>query len=160
MNMTPWIREAQLSTLSKVSNTAMASTIDCGDSANIHLPHKQPVGERLAIAARAIAYNEKIEYSGPLYKGFEVKDNAIEISFTHIGKGLLAKDGNLTGFTIAGDDKKFAPAKAVIKGDKIIVSSSDVVKPTAARFGWSNIPDNNFFNKDGLPASPFRTDVD
>jgi len=156
----PMIREAQFLTLKKVPNVAMAVTTDCGDSADIHPTHKQTVGERLALAASALAYNERIEYSGPMFKGFEVKDNAIEISFTHIGKGLLAKDGNLTGFTIAGDDKKFAPAKAVIKGDKIIVSSSDVAKPTAARFGWNNNPINNFFNKDGLPASPFRTDVE
>ena len=158
--MSPEIREAQLLTLDKVPNTGMAVTTDCGDSIMIHPTHKQPVGNRLQLAARALAYNENIEYSGPLYKGFEVKDNTIEISFTHVGKGLLAKDGDLTGFTIAGDDKKFVPAKAVIKGDKIIVSSSDVANPKAARFGWNNIPINNFFNKDGLPASPFRTDVD
>ena len=159
-DMTPEIREAQLLTLDKVSNVAMTVITDCGDSVTVHPTYKQPVGYRLHLAARALAYNEKIEYSGPLYKGFEVKGNTIEISFTHVGKGLFSKDGNLTGFTIAGDDKKFAPAKAVIKGDKIIVSSSDVAKPTAVRFGWNNNPINNFFNKDGLPASPFRTDVD
>jgi len=158
--MNPEIREAQLLTLNKVSNTGMAITTDCGDSSAIHPAYKQPVGNRLQLAARALAYNEKIEYSGPLYKSFEVKDNTIEISFTHVGKGLLAKDGDLTGFTIAGDDKKFVPAKAVIKGDKIIVSSSEVAKPVAARFGWTHIPVNNFYNRDGLPASPFRTDVD
>jgi len=158
--MNPEIREAQLLTLNKVSNTGMAITTDCGDSTAIHPAHKQPVGNRLQLAARALAYKEKIEYSGPLYKNFEVKDNTIEISFTHVGKGLLAKDGDLTGFTIAGDDKKFVPAKAVIKGDKIIVSSSEVANPKAARFGWTYIPINNFYNKDGIPASPFRTDVE
>ena len=158
--MNPLIREAQLLTLNKVPNTAMAVTTDCGDSAAIHPAFKQPVGNRLSLAARALAYKEKIEYSGPLYKGYEVKGNTIEISFTHVGKGLVAKDGELTGFTIAGDDKKFVPAQAIIKGDKVIVSSSNVAKPTAARFGWSTIPINNFFNADGLPASPFRTDVD
>ena len=159
-DMPPEIREAQLLTLDKVSNIAMTVITDCGDSSAIHPAHKQPVGNRLQLAARALAYNEKIEYSGPLYKGFKVKDNAIEISFTHIGKGLLAKDGELTGFIIAGDEKKFLPANAVIKGDKIVVFSSEVAKPSAVRFGWSNYPVNNFFNKDGFPASPFRTDVD
>jgi len=89
-----------------------------------------------------------------------VKDNTIEISFTHVGKGLLAKDGDLTGFTIAGDDKKFVPAKAVIKGNKVIVSNSEVTSPKSVRFGWANVPITNLFNQDVLPASPFRTDVD
>ena len=159
-DMSPELREAQLLTLDKVSNIAMTVITDCGDSSAIHPANKQPVGNRLQLAARALAYNEKIEYSGPLYKGFEVNDNAIEITFTHVGKGLLAKDGDLTGFIIAGDDKKFLPAKAVIKGDKIVVSSSEVATPTAVRFGWADFSVNNFFNKDGLPASPFRTDVD
>ena len=159
-NMNPEIREAQLLTLGKVSNTAMAVTTDCGDSVMIHPTNKQPVGYRLSLAARALAYNEKIEYSGPLYKGFEVKGNTIEISFTHIGKGLMAKDGALTGFTITADGKNFVPANAEIKGDKVIVSSPDVTAPTAARYGWANFPRVNLYNEDDLPASPFRTDVE
>ena len=159
-DMPPEIRESQLLTLDKVSNVAMAVITDCGDSVEIHPAYKQPVGYRLHLAARALAYKEKIEYSGPLYKGFEVKDSTIEISFTHVGKGLLAKDGDLIGFRIAGDDKKFVNAKAVINGDKLVVSSSEITSPKAVRFGWKNVPVNNFFNKDGLPASPFRTDVD
>jgi len=154
------IREAQLMTLDKVPNTAMAVTTDCGDSIDIHPTHKQPVGERLALAARALAYNEKIEYSGPLYKGFEVKGNTIEISFTHVGKGLLAKDGDLKGFTISADGKVFVTAKAEIKGNKVVVSSPDISAPTAVRFAWLQSPVVNFYNDDGLPASPFRTDVD
>ena len=158
--MIPEIRESQFLTLNKVKNIAMVVTTDCGDSGAIHPPLKQPVGSRLQLAARALAYHEKIEYSGPLYKGFDIKEHTIEISFTHVGKGLMAKGGDLTGFTIAGDDKNFIAAKAVIKGNKVVVSSTEVVSPKAVRFGWSTVPVLNFFNVDGLPASPFRTDVD
>ena len=81
------------------------------------------------------------------------------ISFDHTGGGLVAKDGDLKGFTIAGADGKFVPAKAVIKGDAVVVSAEGVIDPKAVRYGWINVPDVNLFNKDGLPASPFRTDV-
>jgi len=159
-NMNPEIREAQLLTLGKVSNTAMAVTTDCGDSLHIHPAFKQPVGNRLQLAARALAYKEKIEYSGPLFDNYAIKDNTIEISFSHVGKGLVAKDGELKGFTIAGPDKKFVPATAVISGNKIIVSSPSINNPVAARYGWADYPVVNLFNVDGLPASPFRTDVE
>ena len=157
---TPEIREAQLLTLDKVSNIAMVTTTDCGDSIGNHPRHKQPVGYRLSLAARALGYNEKIEYSGPLYKGFQIKDNTVEISFTHIGKGLVSKDGELRGFIIAGEDKKFIPAKATIKGEKIIVSNESISKPIAVRYGWKDSPNVNLFNQEGLPASTFRTDVE
>ncbi len=156
----PMIREAQFLTLKKVPNTAMVVTTDCGDSSDIHPTHKQPVGNRLSLAARALAYNEKIEYSGPLYKSFEVKGNTIELSFNHIGRGLMAKDGDLIGFTIAGENKKFFPATAIIEGEKVIVSSMDVTKPTAVRFAFTNVAKGNLFNNEGLPASPFRTDIE
>jgi len=158
--MTPEIREAQFLTLGKVPNTAMAVTIDCGDSTMIHPTNKQPVGNRLSLAARALAYNEKIEYSGPLYKSYEVKGNNVEISFDHIGKGLSSKDGDLIGFTIAGEDKKFVPASAIIKGNSVVVSSPDVNNPIAVRYAFINFNHGNLYNKDGLPASPFRTDVE
>jgi sialate O-acetylesterase len=156
----PMIREAQFLTLKKIPNVAMAVITDCGDSADIHPPHKQPVGERLALAARALAYKEKLEYSGPLFENYAIKDNVIELTFTHIGKGLVAKDGELIGFTIAGPDKKFIPATAVISGDKIVVSSPTINYPTAVRYGFNNLAVGNLFNADGLPASPFRTDVE
>ena len=155
----PQIREAQFLTLSKVSNAGMAITTDYGDSLNIHPTNKQPVGNRLFLAARALAYKEKITYSGPLYKSFEVKGNIIELSFDHVGKGLLAKDGDLFGFTIAGEDNKFVTANAVIKGNKVIVSNSTITKPVAVQFGFTNMARGNLYNKEGLPASPFRTDV-
>ena len=156
--MNPAIREAQLLTLNKVSNTAMVVTTDCGDSITVHPAFKQPIGNRLSLAARALAYHEKIEYSGPLYKSFEVKGNTIEVSFTHNGKGLMAKDGDLKGFTISADGKNFVTATAEIKGDKVIVYSTAVTSPKAVRYGWADFPRVNLYNMEGFPASPFRTD--
>ena len=156
----PEIREAQLLTLSKSKNTAMAVTTDVGDATDIHPTRKEPVGQRLALAARALAYGEKIEYSGPLYQSMTAKGDKIALSFTHVGGGLVAKDGELKGFTIAGADSKFVPAKAEIQGPNIIVSADGVTEPKAVRYGWANFPEVNLFNKEGIPASPFRTDVD
>jgi sialate O-acetylesterase len=156
----PEIREAQFLTLSKVKNTAMAVTTDVGNATDIHPAQKEPVGQRLALAARALVYGEKIEYSGPLYKDMKTKGDKAAIMFNHTGSGLMAKDGELKGFTIAGADNKFVPAKAEIKGNSVIVSAEGVTQPKAVRYGWANVPDVNLFNKEGLPASPFRTDVD
>lgn len=153
----PELREAQLLTL-KLPKTGMAVITDVGEERDIHPKRKQPVGERLALAARAIAYGEKIDYSGPVYSGMKVDGNRIVLSFKHIGGGLVVKGEKLTGFTIAGADQKFVPAEAEIKGDKIIVSSSSVAQPMAVRFGWENYPVLNLWNKAGLPATPFRTD--
>jgi sialate O-acetylesterase len=114
----------------------------------------------LALAARALAYGEKTEYSGPLYDSMTAKDGKIAISFKHVGGGLVAKDGELKGFTIAGEDKQFVPAQAKIQGSTILVSAEGVAAPKAVRYGWANVPDVNLFNQQGLPASPFRTDVD
>lgn len=155
----PEIREAQFLTLSKCENTAMAVTTDVGNANDIHPKQKKPVGHRLALAARALVYGDKIEYSGPLYDSMKVNGDAIELSFKHVGGGLVAKDGDLKGFTIAGEDGTFVIAKAVIQGDKVVVSADEVKAPKAARYGWINVPDVNLFNKDELPASPFRTDV-
>jgi sialate O-acetylesterase len=159
-DMTPEIREAQLLAWQRTPNTAMAVTIDCGDADNIHPAHKQPVGARLALAARALAYSEPIEYSGPVFSAMHAEGGRAILHFTHLGGGLVAKDGPLTGFTIAGQDKVFHPAKAEITGDTIVVSASTVLQPAAVRYGWANVPVGNLFNTAGLPASPFRTDVD
>jgi sialate O-acetylesterase len=156
----PEIREAQFLTLAKVKNTAMAVTTDVGNANDIHPNQKEPVGQRLALAARAMTYGEKIEYSGPLYDSMTAKDGKIILSFKHVGGGLVAKDGELKGFTIAGEDKKFVPAQAKIQGSTIEVSAEGVTDPKAVRYGWENVPDVNLFNKEELPASPFRTDVD
>lgn len=156
----PEIREAQFLTLAKVENTAMAVTTDVGNANDIHPNQKEPVGQRLALAARALAYGEKIEYSGPLYESMAEKDGKIILTFKHVGSGLIAKDGELKGFTIAGADKNFVPAQAKIQGPTVVVSAEGVAAPEAVRYGWANVPDVNLFNKEGLPASPFRTDVD
>lgn len=160
MAMPPEIRESQLVSWKNTPNTAMVVTVDCGDSADIHPTNKRPVGERLALAARALAYGEKIAFSGPVYKSMQVKGRVVELSFDNVNKGLMVKGDVLTDFTIAGSDKKFVPAKAVISADKIVVSSDMIINPVAVRMGWSNVPHVNLFNKDGLPASPFRTDCD
>lgn len=159
-NQPPEIREAQFLTLAKVKNSAMAVTTDVGNANDIHPNQKEPVGQRLALAARALTYGEKIEYSGPLYDSMAVKDGKIVLSFKHVGGGLVAKDGELKGFTIAGADSKFVPAQAKIQGSTVEVSAEGVTDPKAARYGWENVPDVNLFNQEGLPASPFRTDVD
>jgi sialate O-acetylesterase len=159
-DMTPELREAQLLTLKKSSQTAMAVTIDVGDANNIHPARKAPVGHRLALAARALAYGEKIEYSGPLFSAMKIKDAKVLLSFTHAQSGLMAKDGELKDFTIAGANKHFVPAKTKIEGSTIAVWSDEVAQPVAVRYGWDFVPVGNLFNGAGLPASPFRTDVD
>jgi sialate O-acetylesterase len=156
----PEIREAQFLTLSKSPNTAMAVTTDVGDANDIHPTRKEPVGQRLALAARALAYEEKIEYSGPLYQSMRIKGGEVILGFTHTGGGLVAKDGELKGFTLAGADGKFIPAAARIEGENIHVSAAGMTDPKAVRYGWENVPDVNLFNREGLPASPFRTDVE
>jgi sialate O-acetylesterase len=152
------VREAQLLTSLRVPNTALAVTTDVGDEFDKHPKRKEPVGGRLALAARAVAYGEKIVYSGPLYKSMRVEGDEAILSFDHVGSGLAAKGGALTGFWIAGPDKKFIPAAAEIRGDTVVVSSNLVTSPVAVRYGWADYPVVNLWNKDGLPASPFRTD--
>ncbi|NLH17383.1 MAG: 9-O-acetylesterase, partial [Phycisphaerae bacterium] len=151
------LREAQTMTLS-LKNTGMAVIIDVGDAKDIHPRDKQTVGYRLAQIALARDYGRKIEYSGPMYKSMKVEGSAIRLSFDHIGGGLMAKDGDLVGFSIAGSDKKFVWAKARIDGDSVVVSSEQVAQPAAVRYAWADNPQCNLYNKEGLPASPFRTD--
>ena len=158
--MTPEIREAQLLTWQRTTNTTMAVTIDCGDAEDIHPANKAPVGARLALAARAIAYGEGVEYSGPVFASMKVEGAKAVIAFTHLGGGLVAKDGSLKGFTIAGADKNFRPATAEIRGDTVVVSADGVTHPAAVRYAWANVPEGNLFNKAGLPATPFRTNSD
>ena len=152
------LREAQFLTTRKLKNTGMAVITDVGEANDIHPKKKEPVGARLALAARALAYGEKIEYSGPIYDSMKIEGDKAVLSFTHVGKGLEAKGEMLQGFTLAGEDQIFHPAQAEIKGDKVVVRSDKVGRPVAVRYGWSNNPTVNLWNKDGLPASPFRTD--
>jgi sialate O-acetylesterase len=152
------LREAQLLTTQKLKNTGMAVITDVGEEYDIHPRKKEPVGHRLALAAEGIAYGQKVDYTGPLYDKMKVEDGKAVLSFRNVGGGLVAKGGPLEGFTVAGDDGKFVKAEAEVKGDTVVVWSKDVPKPAAVRFGWSNLPVVNLFDKDGLPATPFRTD--
>ncbi|MEO8617190.1 MAG: hypothetical protein ABI600_18780, partial [Luteolibacter sp.] len=97
---------------------------------------------------------------GPVYDSMKSEGAGVVLHFNHLGGGLVAKDGELKGFTIAGADKVFHPAKAEIHGDTIVVSAAEVSSPVVVRYAWANVPDGNLVNRTGLPASPFRTDVD
>ena len=153
------LREAQAMTL-RVPNTGMAVTIDIGAAKDIHPKNKQDVGGRLARWALAKTYGKDIVYSGPLYKSMEKKGGRIVIHFDHPGTGLVAKDGGqLKGFAIAGADQKFVWAEARIVGDTVVVSNPDVPDPVAVRYAWADNPVCNLYNREGLPASPFRTDT-
>jgi sialate O-acetylesterase len=150
-------REKQLKNLA-VANTAMTVSIDIGDANNVHPKNKQDVGLRLSLQARAIAYGEEIIYSGPVYDYMLIDGDKICLHFKHIGKGLTAKGGKLNGFAIAGRDREFVWADAKIEGNTIVVSSAKVNKPVAVRYGWDENPITSLYSKNGLPASPFRTD--
>ena len=152
------LREAQLMTLS-LPNTAMAVTIDIGNPVDIHPRNKQEVGRRLALGALKVAYGKDIVHSGPLYKSMSVADSKIRIKFTHSGSGLISQAGEtVEGFAIAGDDRRFVWAKAVLKDNEVEVWNDGIQNPVAVRYGWGNNPACSLFNKEGLPASPFRTD--
>ncbi len=173
------LREAQMMTL-KLKNTGVAVITDFGSEYDIHPTPKRPAGDRLALAARAITYGEKIVYSGPMFKDVKFDAGKATLTFDHIGGGLIGKelvptlekkngaawrvkDGSasapLVGFTICGKDKVFQDATAEIVGDTVVVSNAAVAEPVAVRYGWANHPICNLFNREGLPASPFRTDV-
>jgi len=154
------LRESQLKSLS-VPNTGMAVAIDLGEWNDIHPDNKKDVGERLALIAENIVYGEKnTSYSGPVFQSAAIEGNKITISFSHVGTGLTTNDGEeLNQFAIAGADKKFVWAKAKIEQDKVVVWSDSVAAPMYVRYAWADNPDGaNLFNKEGLPASPFRTD--
>lgn len=154
------IREAQLRNLS-VGNTAMAVAIDNADRqdmGNIHPKNKQTIGHRLALAAMGMVYGEKIDYSGPIYSHYLIEGDKIRLYFNNIGKGMVAKEGELTGFAIAGADRNFVAANATVDGNTILVSGPQISNPQAVRYGWNANPKVNLYNKADLPASPFRTD--
>ena len=155
----PQIWEAQAATLA-LPNTGMAVTTDIGNLRDIHPRNKQDVGRRLALWALAKVYGrDDVTYSGPLYKSMAVEGNTIRLTFDHIGSGLTSRDEkSLTWFQIAGEDKEFVEAEAITDGDTVIVSSDAIANPVAVRFGWHQSAEPNFVNKEGLPASPFRTD--
>jgi sialate O-acetylesterase len=165
----PWLREAQLKTLS-LPNTGMAVTIDIGDPGTIHPTDKWYVAQRLALAARHVAYGQDLVYSGPIYDSMTVEENNIRIKFKDLGSGMtlasspaangeiLPASTELTGFGIADANQNFVWAKAVLDGDTVVVSSDKIDHPVAVRYDWAQNPSGNLYNKQGLPASPFRTD--
>jgi len=152
----PLLREAQLKTLGLL-NTGMAVTIDIGESQDIHPKNKQDVGLRLALPARALAYGEKLVYSGPIYRQSAREGANMRLWFDHAPNGLAARGGALQGFELAGADGKFAPAEARIDGQTVVVSSPDVKYPVQARYAWADDPKATLTNVEGIPASPFRT---
>ena len=168
----PWLREAQLMTLQKVPRTGMAITIDIGDPNNVHPADKIDVGRRLALVAEKLVYGENVVASGPLFKAVNIgTDGKVGVQFSEIGGGLVIgqqpwcargvspypKD-KLAGFFLAGEDKKWIEADATIAGDSVILTSAQVPNPVAVRYGWANSPRCNLYNREGLPASPFRSD--
>ena len=153
------LRESQALALS-LPNTAMAVTIDIGEEKDVHPKNKQDVGHRLALPARALVYGEKeLVYSGPVYERLKIENGRIRLFFRHIGGGLVARGGTLRHFAIAGADRKFVWAEAEIDGDTVLVHSDRVPEPAAVRYAWANDPAGcNLYNREGLPAVPFRTD--
>jgi len=152
------LREAQNMALA-VPRTGMATAVDVGDEEDIHPRDKRDVAHRLVLAAANVAYGEHVVASGPTYQSMQVEGDRIRIKFSNLGSGLLIKDkyGYARGFEIAGTDGKFRWARAVQDGEDIKVSSDAIRQPAAVRYAWSNTPDGNVFNQEGLPAVPFRT---
>ena len=156
---TDWarLRETQAQVLS-LPNTGMAVTIDIGDPDNIHPRNKQEVGRRLALIARHHLYDIPGDWSGPVFKSATHEDAAMRVQFDHADGGLVAHDRPLTGFQVAGADRRFHPATVRIERDTIVVSASGVKEPVAVRYAWVNAPEANLFSGAGLPAAPFRSD--
>jgi sialate O-acetylesterase len=153
----PVVREGQRQALA-VANTAMVPAVDLGEEGDIHPKNKREVGRRLALAARARVYGESLVWSGPLFRRITREGEALRVWFDQVGGGLAARGGALTGFEIAGEDGKWAPAAARIDGATVLVSSRDVAAPHQVRYGWANYPSVNLYNAEGLPAAPFRSE--
>ncbi len=155
------LRESQSKAL-ELQNTGQAVTIDIGDAKDIHPRNKKDVGKRLVAAAKKIAYQEDIVYTGPVFEKITLFENQAIVHFKNIGDRLVAKgseEGELFEFTISGEDKKFVRANATIKGNTVKVWSDKVKNPVAVRYAWADNPDKaNLFNEEGFPASPFRSD--
>lgn len=153
-----YVREGQLDTL-KDANTGVVVAIDIGDSVDIHPRNKQDVGFRLAQWALARTYGKPIVPSGPLCRDFAIEGDRIRLRFDHVGGGLVARNGALKTFAVAGGNRTFVPAQAEIDGDAVVVQAQSVPEPVAVRYAWADNPDGcNLYNREGLPASPFRTD--
>jgi len=171
------VREAQAGAEKVVPNAGYAVTIDIGDAGNIHPPDKADVGSRLALAAQRVAYGDtQTVTSGPTFRKATVEGHSIRIAFDNIGSGLVigvppaaffasqkkpvqAPGSEIEGFAVAGADLKYAWAKARIDGDSVILTSDQVPNPVTVRYAWADNPAANLYNKEGLPAAPFRTDT-
>lgn len=168
----PWLREAQAMTVQTVPNTALAVAIDVGNPADVHPKGKEPVGQRLALAARKLAYGEtQLVASGPVFREAKAEGSNMRVTFIEIGSGLALGQApwraegdtpwptdKLVGFTLAGEDQEWHDAEAKIEGDSVIVSSPEVTRPVAVRYAWANSPRCNLYNREALPAVPFRSD--
>jgi sialate O-acetylesterase len=152
----PLLRDTQRRTLA-LANTAMAVTIDIGEGDNIHPKNKQDVGLRLALAARALSYGEKLEYAGPLFRQATRDGATLRVWFDHIGTGLRIKGDRALGFEVAGADHKWVAAEATLDGQTVVVSAATVANPVAVRYAWKDLPECNLSNAEGLPASPFTS---
>ena len=154
------LRDAQLHTTTVLPKVGIAIITDVGDETDIHPQQKEPVGARLALAARKIAYGHDVEHSGPRFKELTIEGNKAIVRFDHVGGGLVCRGSELSGFQISGKDHKFVPARAEIRGDTVVLTADGIDQPTAVRYGWVNFakPELNLANKAGLPAVPFRTD--
>lgn len=155
------MREVQMETARHTPNTGLGINIDLGEWNDIHPGNKKPVGERLALQARRLSYGEDaLVASGPILRSSEIKNGTIILSFDHVGGGLVSNNGEpLAHFAIAGDDKRFVWATAVIEGDTVVVSHESIPDPKFVRYAWADNPDfANLANAEGLPAAPFRTD--
>jgi sialate O-acetylesterase len=151
------VREAQRRTL-KLANTGMAVSLDVGQADNVHPPDKQTVGSRLALAARAVAYGEAVEVSGPLFLEVVPEGDHLRVYFTH-AQGIVARGGALQGFEVAGEDGRFHAATARVDGETVLVNAADVSRPTYVRYAWANAPMTaNLYNGAGLPAAGFTSE--
>ena len=154
----PQVREAQATVLA-LPKTGMAVATDIGEAKNVHPHNKQDVGDRLARIALANVYGRKIEFSGPVYEGMKIEGDKIRVKFSH-ADGLVARDGSLKWFSVAGADGKFVPAEAKIDGKTVVVSSPEISTPVAVRYAWVNFPGGgHLYNAAGLPAAQFRSDA-
>lgn len=159
----PWegrdcaIREVQSEVARTVPQTGLVVTIDLGTK-DVHYPQKKPAGERLAVAARALAYGEPLEGSGPLFESVVFDQGQAIVTFAHRGGGLAIRGEGLRGFLLSGSDRKFVRAEATLDGDRVVVTSPAVPRPVAVRYGWERNPECTLMSKEGLPVSPFRSD--
>ncbi len=151
------LREAQTKAL-KLDQVGMAVTIDIGLADDIHPKNKQEVGRRLALVALAGSYGKNVSGSAPVFRNYRIKGDKMELDFGQKQDGFQIKGTTLKGFTIAGPDRVFYPAEAMVQNGKIIVFSPEVSIPLAARYGWADNPDCNLYGENGLPVAPFRTD--